>query len=61
MRVLDRYPVNEFGFDHSKALGCSESAQDHRAGQRPFSVPSPGLTFEDRALQPDHSPVSILA
>ena len=33
----------------------------HPSSHRPFSVPSPGLTFEDRALQPDHSPVSILA
>ena len=36
MGVLDRDPVNEFGFDHSKALGCSESAQEHRAGQASF-------------------------
>jgi hypothetical protein len=67
MRILDRYPVNEFGFDHSKALGCSESAQDRQAGQAALvppaisASPSPGLTFEDRALQPDHGPVSILA
>jgi hypothetical protein len=40
MRVLDRYPVNEFGFDHSKALGCSESAQDHRAGQAALVPPA---------------------
>jgi hypothetical protein len=40
MRILDRYPVNEFGFDHSKALGCSESAQDHRAGQASLIPPA---------------------
>ena len=36
MRVLDRYPVKEIGFDHSKALECLERAQDHRAGQASF-------------------------
>ena len=65
MRVFDRYPVNEFGFYHSKALGRSEGAEDRRAGQAalvPPAIqrpPSPGLTFEDRALQPDHSSRSL--
>jgi hypothetical protein len=37
---LDRYPVNEFGFDHSEALECLERAQDHRAGQASLIPPA---------------------
>jgi len=36
MRVLGRYPVNEFGFNHSKAPKSLKGAQDRRAGQASF-------------------------
>jgi hypothetical protein len=32
--------VNEFGFDHSKALECLERAQDRRAGQASLIPPA---------------------
>jgi hypothetical protein len=34
--VLEGYPVNEFGFDHSRSLGCSEGAEDRGVGQAFF-------------------------
>jgi hypothetical protein len=44
MRVLDRYPVNEFGFDHSKALGCRITGPVKQpSSHRPFSVPLAGI------------------
>ena len=52
VRVLEGYPVNEFGFDHSKALGCSESAQNHRAGQASFFAAG-------RARDRRHIPTSV--
>jgi hypothetical protein len=42
MRVLDRYPINKFRLNHSKALGCSKDGEDRRAGQASFFCCSAG-------------------
>ena len=34
--VLEGYPVNEFGFDHSRSLGCSEGAEDRGSVKHSF-------------------------